>query len=140
MGAYAIARLRFPGANLVLLGLLASSMVPGVTTVIPLFQMYQQLKLMDTLQGILILYVSGLLPMTTWVLVSFLKQMPEEVEKAAKVDGASIWGLLWDIVLPMIRPGVATMFIIGFIAHWNEFFIPLVFARGENAKVITMAL
>ncbi|HEV8636665.1 MAG TPA: carbohydrate ABC transporter permease [Chloroflexota bacterium] len=140
LGAYAIARLRFPGANAVMIGLLASGMLPAVTTVIPLFQMYQQLGLMDTLIGILILYVSGLLPFTTWTLVSFLKQMPEEVEEAAKVDGAGIVRLLWDVVLPMIRPGFATLFIIGFITHWNEFFIPLIFSRGDGSKVITMAL
>ena len=140
LGAYAIARLRFPGANAVMIGLLASGMLPGVTTVIPLFQMYQQLGLMDTLTGILILYVGGLLPFSTWTLVSFLKQMPEEVEEAARVDGAGIVRLLWDVVMPMIRPGLATLFIIGFITHWNEFFIPLIFARGEGSKVITMAL
>lgn len=140
MGAYAIARLRFPGANAVLVGLLASSMLPGAVTVIPLFQMFQTVGLMDSVRGLLILYVSGTLPMTTWVLVSFLRQVPEEVEEAARVDGASVWRLLYSIVLPMIRPGVATMGIIGFIIHWNEFFIPLIFARGEGSKVITMAI
>jgi ABC-type glycerol-3-phosphate transport system permease component len=140
LGAYAIARLHFPGANLVLVGLLASSMLPGVTTVIPLFQMYQQLGLMNTLAGLLILYTSALLPFTTWLLVSFLRQVPEEVEEAAKVDGAGLVPVLWSIVLPMIRAGMATLFIINFIANWNEFFIPLIFAPGGDTKVITMAL
>jgi ABC-type glycerol-3-phosphate transport system permease component len=140
LAAYAIARMSFPGANLVLVGLLASTMLPGVATVIPLFQMYQRLGLMNTLQGLLLLYVSGLLPITTWVLVSFLRQIPAEIEDAAKVDGAGFVQLLWRIVLPMIRPGMATMFVINFIVCWNEFFIPLVFARGVGSKVITMAL
>jgi len=140
LAAYAIARLDFPGANLVLIGLLASSMLPGTSTVIPLFQMYQQLKLMDTLLGLMLLYASGLLPITTWVLVSFLKQVPIEIEDAAKVDGAGFFSLLLNIVLPVVRPGIATMFLINFIAGWNEFFIPLIFARGPGAKVITMAL
>jgi ABC-type glycerol-3-phosphate transport system permease component len=140
LAAYALARLQFPGANLILVGLLASSMLPGSSTVIPLFQMYQQFGLMDTLQGLLLLYGSGLLPVTVWVLVSFLRQVPIEIEDAAKVDGASFFPLLWNIVLPVIRPGLATMFLINFIAGWNEFFIPLVFARGPSSKVITMAL
>ena len=123
-----------------MIGLLASSMLPGTATVIPLFQMSQQLKLMDTLHGLLILYGSALLPITTWVLVSFLRQVPVEIEDAAKVDGASFFALLWRIVLPVIRPGVATMFLINFIVGWNEFFTPLIFARGAGAKVITMAL
>ncbi|MCX6045698.1 MAG: carbohydrate ABC transporter permease [Chloroflexi bacterium] len=140
LAAYALARLQFPGANAILVGLLASSMLPGSATVIPLFQMYQRLQLMDTLHGLLLLYGSGLLPVTVWVLVSFLRQVPIEIEDAAKVDGAGFFAMMWNIILPVIRPGLATMFLINFIAGWNEFFIPLVFARGPAAKVITMAL
>lgn len=140
LAAYAIARIQFPGSNLVMAGLLASTMLPGVTTIIPLFQMFQKLGLMNTLAGLLLLYGSGLLPVTTWVLVSFIKQVPPEVEDAAKVDGAGFWPLLFSIVLPLIRPGMATMFLINFIVGWNEFFTPLIFARGPAAKVITMAL
>jgi len=140
LGAYSIARIEFPGANLVMVGLLASGMLPGAVTVIPLFQMYQKLKLINTLQGLLLLYASGLLPVTTWVLVSFIKQVPPEIEDAAKVDGAGFFSLIWHIVLPVVQPGLATMFMINFIAGWNEFFIPLIFARGSNSKVITNAL
>jgi ABC-type glycerol-3-phosphate transport system permease component len=115
-------------------------MLPGAATVIPLFQMYQSLGLINTLAGLLLLYTSGLLPITTWVLVSFLRQVPIEIEDAAKVDGAGFFPLLVHVVLPVIRPGIATMFLINFIVGWNEFFIPLIFARGPGAKVITMAL
>jgi ABC-type glycerol-3-phosphate transport system permease component len=89
---------------------------------------------------LLILYTSGLLPVTTWVLVSFLKQVPVEIEDAAKVDGAGFIPLLLHVVLPIVQPGIATMFLINFIVGWNEFFTPLIFARGPGAKVITMAL
>ena len=140
LAAYALARLQFPGGNLILVGLLASSMLPGTATVIPLFQMYQRLQLMDTLQGLLLLYGSGLLPVTTWVLVSFLRQVPIEVEDAAKVDGAGFLPLLWHIVLPVIRPGMATMFVINFIVGWNEFFTPLIFARGLGALLDTLGI
>jgi ABC-type glycerol-3-phosphate transport system permease component len=140
LGAYAIARMNLPGANAILIGLLASSMLPGAVTVIPLFQMYQELGLMNTLWGLLLLYASGLLPITTWVLVSFIKQVPSEMEDAAKVDGAGFVPLLRHIVLPVVQPGMATMFLINFIVGWNEFFIPLIFARGPGSKVITNAL
>jgi ABC-type glycerol-3-phosphate transport system permease component len=140
LAAYALARMQLPGANLILIGLLASSMLPGAATVIPLFQMFQALRLMNTLLGLMLLYVSGLLPVTTWVLVSFIRQVPVEIEDAAKVDGAGFAPLLWNVVLPVVRPGIATMFLINFIACWNEFFIPLLFARGPASKVITMAL
>jgi len=140
LAAYSIARFQFPGANLILLILLGSTMLPGVSTVIPLFQMFQTFKLMNTLQGLLLLYVSPLLPITVWVLVSFIRQVPAEVEDAAKVDGAGFWQLMWNVVIPMIRPGMATMFVINFIGCWNEFFTPLIFSRGPASKVITMAL
>lgn len=140
LAAYAIARMQFPGAALIMAALLASTMLPGVTTIIPLFQMYQKLGLIDTLTGLLLLYGSVLLPVTVFVLVSFIKQVPSEVEDAAKVDGAGFWSMLFNVVLPLCRAGVATMFVINFIVGWNEFFIPLIFARGPSAKVITMAL
>jgi ABC-type glycerol-3-phosphate transport system permease component len=95
---------------------------------------------MNTFQGLVLLYVSALLPFTTWIMVSFIKQLPIEIEEAARVDGASFIGMLWRIVLPMMLPAMATLFLINFIVNWNEFFTPLIFARGEGLKVITMAL
>lgn len=140
MAAYAIARLQFPGANLVLIGLLLSSMLPYVSTIIPLFKLYQRVHLMDTMQGLLILYVSAVLPLTTWILVSFIKQLPQEVEEAARVDGAGFFAMMRQIIFPMLAPSLATLFLINFIVSWNEFFTPLIFARGDNSKVIMTAL
>lgn len=140
LAAYAIARISFPGANLVLMTLLLTSMLPGVATVIPMFKLYQRVHLMDTFQGLVILYVSATLPFTTWVFVSFIRQVPLEIEEAARVDGAGFFRLIREIVLPLVTPAIATLFLINFIASWNEFFTPLVFARGTNSKVITMAL
>ena len=140
LAAYAIARIQFPGANAILVGLLLSSVLPWSATIVPLFDLYQELQLMDTLQGLLLLYVSALLPLTVWVLVSFIRQIPREIEDAARVDGASLPGLIRHIVAPMAGPGIATMFAINFIVSWNEFFIPLIFARGPRSKVINSAL
>lgn len=140
IAAYAIARLNLPGANLVLVLLIASTMLPPVATIIPLFEMYRELKLLNTLQGLLILYGSGILPISVWVLVSFIRQVPIEVEDAALVDGAGFWTILFRIILPLIRPGIATIFLIDFIIGWNEFFIPLVFAPGKKLRVIVTAI
>jgi len=140
LAAYAIARISFPGANLVLIILLLTSMLPGVATVIPLFKLYQRVHLMDTFQGLVILYVSAVLPFTTWVFVSFIRQVPLEIEEAARVDGAGFFRLLREIVVPLVTPAIATLFLINFIASWNEFFTPLIFARGSKSKVITVAL
>lgn len=140
LAAYAIARIAFPGAGLVLIILLLTSMLPGISAVIPLFKLYQRVHLMDTVQGLVILYVSAVLPFTTWVFVSFIRQIPMEIEEAARVDGASFFQVIREIVLPLLTPAMATLFLINFIASWNEFFTPLVFARGEKSKVITVAI
>ena len=138
--AYAFARIDFPGSNLLLMGLLASGMLPGVATLIPLFQMFQKLGLVNTLLGLGILYVSGTMTFTIWVAISFFRQVPRELEEVARIDGASTWQLMAKIILPIIKPGVATLFIINFIIHWNEFFLPLVFARDASVKTVTLGI
>lgn len=140
IAAYAIARLDIPGANLVLILLIASTMLPPVSTIIPLFEMFREFKLLNTLHGLLILYGSSILPLSVWVLVSFIRQVPPEVEESAKVDGAGFWTVLFRITLPLIRPGIATIFLIDFIVGWNEFFIPLVFAPGKSLRVLVTAI
>jgi len=138
--AYAFARIHFPGSYLLLMGLLASGMLPGVATIIPLFQIFQKLNLINTLQGLGILYVSGNLTFTVWVAISFFKQVPIELEEAARIDGASTAQLIIKIILPIMKPGIATLFIINFIIYWNEFFLPLIFARDASVKTVTLGI
>ncbi|MGQ9629694.1 MAG: carbohydrate ABC transporter permease [bacterium] len=138
--AYAFARIDFPGSNLFLMGLLASGMLPGVATIIPLFQMFQRLGLVNNLLGLAILYISGNLAFTIWVSVSFLRQVPRELDEAARIDGASTLQLISKVIIPIIRPGIATLFIINFIIYWNEFFLPLIFARDTSVKTVTLGI
>jgi len=140
LAAYAFARIRFPGSNFLLLALLLSGLLPSIATIIPLFQMFQSLNLLDSLQGLLILLVNLLLPTSVWLLTSFIRQIPLELEEAARVDGATFPTLLWRIVLPVLRPVLATLFLINFITAWDEFFIPLVFSRSSATSTLTLGI
>lgn len=140
LAAYAIARIPFRGRDLVFMVFLASLLLPPVATIIPLFQLFKTIRLIDTLLGLLILYTSALLPFTIWVLTSFLRQLPAEIEEAAMIDGANLPQLLLRIVFPLTRPIVATMFVINLIAGWNELIWALIFAQSENSKTLTVGL
>ncbi len=140
LAAYAFARLRFPGSGLLLLGLLLSGLLPSIATVIPLFQLFQNLNLIDSLQGLLILLVNLLLPTSVWLLTSFIRQIPVELEEAARVDGAAFPTIFWRVIIPVLRPALATLFLIDFITSWDEFFIPLIFSRSSGTATLTLGI
>jgi len=140
LAAYAFARIRFPGSGALLLALLLSGLLPSIATIIPLFQMFQSLNLLDSLQGLLILLVNLLLPTSVWLLTSFIRQIPIELEEAARVDGATFPTILWRIVIPVLRPVLATLFLINFITAWDEFFIPLIFSRSSATSTLTLGI
>lgn len=140
LAAYAFARIRFPGSNVIFLGLLLSGFLPAIATIIPLFQLFQSLSLIDTLQGLFILLVNLLLPTSVWIMTSFIRQIPLEMEEAAQVDGANFPTILWKIVIPVLRPALATLFLIDLITAWDEFFIPLIFSRSGSTATLTLGI
>jgi len=139
LAAYAFARIDFKGSTTALFFLLASSMLPPATTVIPLFQLFKVLRLMDKLEGLTFLYIGMLVPFTTWIMVSFLKQLPISLEEAAWVDGAGFFRTMFSIIFPLMKPAISTMLIINFILCMNEFLIPLIFSLNK-AKTLTMGM
>ena len=140
LAAYAFARIRFPGSDVLLVGLLLTGFLPAIATIIPLFQMFQNLNLVDSLQGLLILIVSGLLPTSVWILTSFIRQIPLEMEEAAQMDGANFPQILWSVIIPVLRPALATIFLINLITAWDEFFLPLIFSRSPNTATLTLGI
>jgi len=140
LAAYAFARIRFPGSSLFLLGLLLSGFLPGVSTIIPLFQLFQRLSLIDTYQGFILLLVNLLLPTSVWIMVSFIRQIPIEMEEAAQMDGARFFAILWHVVVPMLRPALATLFLINLITVWDEFFTILIFSRSNATATLTLGI
>lgn len=140
LAAYAFARVRFRGSNVLLLVFLLSIALPPITTVIPLYELYGKMGLLNTIQGMVVAMGSLITPFTIWILIAFIKQVPVEIEEAASIDGASFFRLLFGISLPLILPAIGTMFVINFITCWNELLYPLVFAVDARSKTLTVGL
>lgn len=140
MAAYAFARLRFPGSGLILWILVLSMALPDVGTIVPLYRMLASLNLLDTLTGLTLVLSSTLTPFTVWVLVSFIKQVPYEIEEAAIIDGANLFQIFWQILIPVTAPGLVTMGLINFINAWNNLLYPLSFSVTPISKTLSVAI
>ncbi|HZR44250.1 MAG TPA: carbohydrate ABC transporter permease [Ktedonobacteraceae bacterium] len=140
LAAYAFARIRFPGSNLLFLGLLLSGYLPTIAMIIPLFQMFENLNLLDSIQGLVILLVGFLLPTSVWIMTSFVRQIPIELEEAAQIDGANFLATLWHVIVPVLRPSIATLFLINLVTSWQEFFFPLIFSRSSASQTLTLGI
>ncbi|WP_246241774.1 carbohydrate ABC transporter permease [Flexivirga aerilata] len=137
--AYAISRLDFPGKKLILTTSLAVSFFPVIAMVTPLFNLWRQVGLFDTLPGLIIPYLALTLPLSIWTLSAFFQQIPWEMEQAAQVDGATSWQAFVKVVAPLAAPGVFTTAIIAFFTAWNDF----VFSSNltaQNAQTVPAAL
>jgi len=140
LAAYAFARIRFPGSSLLFLLLLLSGYLPTIAMIIPLFQLFQSLSLLDSLAGLVILLVSFLVPTSVWIMTSFVRQIPLELEEAAQIDGANFLERLWHVVIPVLRPSIATLFLINLVSSWQEFFFPLIFSRSDASATLTLGI
>jgi len=137
--AYALARLHLPGANKVLLVILATQMFPGIVIIIPLFIVMSRIGLIDTYQGLVIVYLSFILPIVIWILKGFFDAVPRELERAAAVDGASAMQTFRLIVLPISLPALFATGVFAFIESWNEFFFAVILTR-INTKTAPIAI
>ncbi|MCT1451969.1 MULTISPECIES: carbohydrate ABC transporter permease [unclassified Corynebacterium] len=120
---YALARLNFKGKGIVTGIILAASMFPGIALVTPLFQLFGNIGWIGTYRAMIIPNISFALPLTVYTLISFLRQLPWELEEAARVDGATRGQAFRKVLLPLAAPGIFTTAIIAFIATWNEFML-----------------
>jgi multiple sugar transport system permease protein len=139
MAAYALARLKVPGSNRLLLMILATQMFPGIVVVIPLFIVLSRLHLIDTYQGLVAVYLSFILPIVIWVLKGFFESVPPELERASAVDGASPLQTFRMIVLPISLPPLFATGVFAFIEAWNEFFFAIILTR-LNVKTAPIAI
>jgi ABC-type glycerol-3-phosphate transport system permease component len=140
LAAYAIARIRVRGANALLLALVISTALPEIVTIIPLYQLLRELRLLDSIIGLTLIMSSVLAPFTVWVLVAFIRQVPYEMEEAAIIDGARLPEVLWRIVLPLTAPALATMAVINFVNAWNNLLYPLAFTSSPSSKTLSVAI
>ena len=123
-----------------MLFLLLTMALPQIATTVPLFQLYAKLGLVNTMGGLIILESSLLIPMTVWLFISFIKQVPVDLENAAFLDGANFAQTLHLVVLPLVKPAFVTLFLLNFITAWNELFYPLVFASTAESRTLTVGL
>jgi ABC-type glycerol-3-phosphate transport system permease component len=129
--AYALARLRFKGKRFLAMWILSTVMFPPVVAVIPVFIVAGRLQLIDRYLTLIVPYAAFNLPLVIWVLRSSIRQIPEEIEDAALVDGASRIEIISRIVLPLAAPGIATAGILSMLLAWNEFLFALTLTRSQ---------
>lgn len=140
LGAYALARLRFPGRALIARGLVFTYLVPPSLLFIPLFAMMSALRLIDTHQGLILAYLGFTVPFCTWLLMGYFRSVPLELEEAALVDGCTRVGALVRVILPMSLPALAVVAFFSFTQAWNEFLYAQVFVNSVEVRTITTGL
>lgn len=138
--AFALARLRFKRQRL-LMGVIAmGAMVPIQVAIAPLFQVINGLGLLSTHIGVILPYLAFGLPYQTFILYGFFRQIPEELDESARMDGAGNWRLFLTIILPLAKPALAALFILDFVSTWNEYSIALALLQSQESWTIPLAL
>jgi len=140
LGAYALARLRFPGRALIARGLVFTYLVPPALLFIPLFAVMSALRLVDTHYGLILAYLSFSVPFSTWLLMGYFRSVPIELEEAALVDGCTRLGSLVRVILPMSLPALAVVAFFSFTQSWNEFLYANVFVNSVDVRTVTTGL
>lgn len=140
LAAYAIARLRFPGKNFVLGASLLIAMFPQVSLVTPLFQIERSLYLFNTWPGLILPYITFTLPLTIYILSAFFREIPWELEKAAKMDGATPYQAFRRVIVPLAAPGVVTAAILAFIQCWNDFLFAISLTSSDTSRTAPAAI
>jgi multiple sugar transport system permease protein len=135
---YALAKLRFAGRDKLFLLVLATLMVPGAVTIVPLFVLMSKLGLINTLWALILPFV--VTPFGVFLMRQFILGLPDELLEAGRVDGASEWYLFWRIVMPLSTPALATLGILTFLGSWNSFLWPLIAATDQDTYTLPVAL
>ncbi|HKG51524.1 MAG TPA: carbohydrate ABC transporter permease [Actinomycetales bacterium] len=138
LAAYAFARLRFPGREVLFWVYLATLMVPAVVTIIPLYAMFTAAGLRNTFWALVLPQVFGS-PYAIFLLREYFRGIPEDLVSAARLDGCNTLQVLWHVVVPVSRPILATLTIITVVSHWNNFLWPLVITSGPKWQTLTLA-
>ncbi|WP_296739860.1 carbohydrate ABC transporter permease [Mesorhizobium sp.] len=140
LAAFALSRLNVKGRFGILMVILSVSMFPQIALVGPLYLVATNLGLLDTYTALIITYLALGLPLVTWVLFGYFETLPREIDEAARMDGVSIPGLLWHIILPMSLPSLVTTGLLAFISAWNEFLFALAFTSNIDRQTIPVGI
>ena len=140
MCAYYLARYEFRGSQIIYYLMLAGLTFPIFLAVVPLFNTLKGFGLLNTLPGLIVTYVAFALPFTVFFLYAFFKTLPQEVAEAAALDGAGPWRIFFQIMLPMAKPGIASVAIFNFLGLWNQFLLPIALNTNSNNYVLSQGM
>jgi multiple sugar transport system permease protein len=138
--AYALARLRFPYKFLILAVILSTTTFPPIAIAAPLFKLWTDIGLYNTYLGLILPFLTFVLPLTIYILTSFFKEIPRDLTEAALVDGATEFGAFRKIVLPLAAPGLVTAGLLAFIFAWNEFLLSITLTSSANRRPVSAAI
>jgi N-acetylglucosamine transport system permease protein len=140
MCAYVLARFTFPGSRSIYYLMLAGLTFPIFLAIVPLFFILKNIGLINTLPGLIMVYVAFALPFTVFFLYAFFRTLPDDVYEAALIDGAGEWKTFFRIMLPMARPGMAAVAIFNFLGLWNQFLLPVALNTDQSKYVLTQGM
>jgi trehalose/maltose transport system permease protein len=140
MAAYALARYRFAGKQATLYIILGMSTFPQIAVLGGLFTLARALGIYNTYWALILSYMIFTLPFCVWVLTSFIKEIPDTLDEAATIDGASAWQILWKVIIPLAGPGLVATGLLSFINAWNEFLFALTLTADNQARTVPVAV
>ncbi|MFA9381605.1 MAG: carbohydrate ABC transporter permease [Acetanaerobacterium sp.] len=139
-GAYGFSRYKFPGRTTLLYSILFTRVLPRVSLLVPFYVTLSNLNLVNTYQGLILVYLIIGMPISIWLLKGYIDALPYEVEEAAVVDGCGPLQVLFRIVVPVVAPAIASIGMFAFILAWNEFLFPLLIAKDSSTRPISVGL
>jgi len=140
LGAYALVRLRWRGAGFVSTAILLTYLMPGIMLVVPLYQIFASLRLVNTLGSLMVAYPTFLLPFACWLLMGYYRSIPEELEEAALIDGCNRFEAYFRIVLPLVLPALMAVALFALTNAWNEFLFAFVFIQSNDGTTLPVGI
>jgi multiple sugar transport system permease protein len=140
LGAYALARYKFKGKSQIMLVFLVTQMIPALIALAPLYLLLSKVGLLNSLIGLTLWYVGGMVPFATIMLRGFLQRIPPELDEAAMIDGCNRFTALFRVVFPVALPGIAATFIFAFVQCWNELFLAMILIDSDGNKTFPVAM
>jgi raffinose/stachyose/melibiose transport system permease protein len=140
MAAYALSEYKFPGNTMLGLYMSIGIMIPIRLATVSLIHISTALSLTGTLQGLILIYIAQNLPLAIFILSQFMREIPVELKEAARMDGASEYRIFWQVVFPLVRPGIASVAVFTMIPTWNDLWFPLIMAPGDSTRTVTLGV
>lgn len=140
LGAYSLVRLRWRGAGFLSTAVLITYLMPGIMLVLPLYQLFASLRLVNTLGALIVSYPTFLMPLACWLLMGYYRSIPEELEEAAQIDGCNRFQAFFRIVLPLVLPALMAVALFAVTGAWNEFLFAFVFTQSNSATTLPVGM